>query len=489
MKRLNTFILKSYLGPLVMTFFISMFILVMQFLWRYVDDLIGKGLEWSVMGELLFYASLQVVPMALPLAILLASIMTFGNMGENYELIALKSAGISLSKIMRPLITLTVVTALLAYAFSNNVLPVANLKLVSILHGIRQTRLELDIKERVFYQGVDDFTIKVQDKARDGSMLYDVMIYDHTDRQASNSNVTLADSGKLQMSTDKKNLLLTLFDGVRYDEKVGFSNERRPSNKETQQFRTDVFKKQIAVIQLQGFDFSKTDEGLFKGSDKMKNLKQLSHDIDSIEKERLVYVKTLEGRSELFYFNRMQQPRDERLEAISEAQILNIDSTYHTLSTSKQQMILQNATRLTRDHKQILEDQMRFIQVEDVRLRRHNMELHRKFTLSFACLIFFFIGAPLGAIIRKGGLGMPVVISIFFFIVYYIVDTMGVKFAKEGVWEVYQGMWLSSAILLPIGVFLTYKSATDSSLLNSDAYFMFIRKIKEKLTFFKVINK
>jgi len=175
MKRLNLFILKSYSGPLIMTFFISMFILVMQFLWRYVDDLVGKGLEWHVMGELLFYASLQVVPMALPLAILLASLMSFGNMGENYELIALKSAGVSLRKIMRPITILTVTISLLAYAFSNNVLPVANLKLVSILHGIRETRLELDIKERIFYQGVEDFTIKVEKKNRDGSMLHDTV--------------------------------------------------------------------------------------------------------------------------------------------------------------------------------------------------------------------------------------------------------------------------------------------------------------------------
>lgn len=485
MKRLNRFILISYLGPLVMTFFISMFILVMQFLWRYVDDLVGKGLEWTVMAELLFYASLQVVPMALPLAILLASIMTFGNMGENYELTALKSAGISLSKVMRPLMVLTIITSLLAYAFSNNVLPVANLKLVSILHGIRQTRLELDIKERVFYQGVDDFTIKVEDKARDGSMLYDVMIYDHRDRLASNSNVTLADSGKLQMSADKKNLLLTLFDGVRYDEKADISTERKSSNRQKQEFRTDLFKKQTAIIQLQGFDFSKTDEGLFKGSDRMKNLSQLTNDIDSIEGERKIYIKTLEGRSNLFHFGQLQQPRDQRINAISDAQIMNIDSIYQSYNVSQQQMIVQNATRLTRDQRQVIDDQMRFIQMEDNRLRRHKMELHRKFTLSFACLIFFFIGAPLGAIIRKGGLGMPVVISIFFFVIYYIVDTMGSKFAREGVWEIYQGMWLSSAILLPIGVFLTYKSTTDSTLLNSDAYFIFLRKLKDKVTAFK----
>ncbi|MGQ1948591.1 LptF/LptG family permease [Geofilum sp. OHC36d9] len=485
MKRLNLFILKSYSGPLIMTFFISMFILVMQFLWRYVDDLVGKGLEWHVMGELLFYASLQVVPMALPLAILLASLMSFGNMGENYELIALKSAGVSLLKIMKPITVLTVTISLLAYAFSNNVLPVANLKLVSILHGIRQTRLELDIKERVFYQGVEDFTIKVERKNRDGSMLHDVMIYDHRDRQASNSNVTLADSGKLQMSKDKRNLVLTLYDGVRYDEKIGFGKNSKNSSRDKSQFRTDVFGSEKAIIQLEGFDFSKTNESLFKQGDRMKNLSQLSHDLDSIRGERQVFINSLKTRSSLFYFNKVQQPRDKRLPAIDSATVFNLDSLYLGLNGESKLLILQNASRISRDQKQVLEDQMRFIDREDTRIRRHLMELHRKFTLSFACLIFFFIGAPLGAIIRKGGLGMPVVISIFFFIIYYIVDTMGAKFAREGVWEVYQGMWLSSFVLLPIGIFLTYKSATDSPLLNSDAYFIAIHKFKKRMKSFR----
>ncbi len=468
-----------------MTFLISMFILVMQFLWKYVDDLVGKGLDWGVMLELLFYASLQVVPMALPLAILLASIMTFGNLGENYELTALKSAGVSISRTMRPLIIFVTIISISAYGFSNNVLPVANLKLVSILHGIRQTRLELDIKEKTFYQGVDDFTIKVNKKEKDGSMLHDVMIYDHRDRRAVNSNVTLADSGKLQMSADKKNLLLTLFDGVRYDENVGIGSDKKTQSKKNAEFRTDIFSKQTAVLQVQGFDFSKTDEGLFKGSDRMKNLKQLAHDIDSLEGERQIYINSITDRSQNFYFNRMREPRAERVETISNSDISDIDSIYNELSSQKKQSILQKAIRTTRDNKQVLDDQMRFVKIEDNRLRRHKMEVHRKFTLSFACLIFFFIGAPLGAIIRKGGLGMPVVVSTLFFIAYYIIDTMGSKFAREGVWEIYQGMWLSSAVLLPIGVFLTYKSTTDSALLNSEAYYMFFKKVKDKILFFK----
>ncbi len=482
MKKLHLFIFRSYTGPLIMTFFIAMFILVMQFMWRYVDDLVGKGLEWTVLLELLFYASLQVVPMALPLAILLAALMTFGNLGENYELTALKAAGVSLPKIMMPLIILTMAISGLAYAFSNNVLPVANLKLVSILHGIRETRLELDIKERVFYQGVDDFSIKVEEKDRETNMLREVMIYDHRDRQAANSNVTVADSGKLQISTDKKHLLLTLYDGIRYDERVGpeVGTKRQQQNKDSWMYRKDVFKEQIAIIQLQGFDFSKTDENLFRGGDRMKNLKQISHDLDSIRKERQVFVASLEDRSSHLHFNRMREPRGERLAVIDSSIVINADSVFSALDGNRQLMIIQNAVRSARDHKQTIDDQMRFIEREDVRIRRHQMEFHRKFTLSFACLIFFFIGAPLGAIIRKGGLGMPVVISIFFFVVYYIIDTMGGKFAREGVWFVYQGMWLSSAVLLPVGAFLTYKSATDSTLLNADAYYANLQKFKDR---------
>ncbi|ASB48148.1 LptF/LptG family permease [Alkalitalea saponilacus] len=482
MKKLHLFILKSFIGPLIMTFFIAMFILVMQFLWRYVDDLVGKGLEWTVLGELLFYASLQVVPMALPLAILLAALMTFGNLGENYELTALKAAGVSLLKIMKPISILIVAISGFAYAFSNNVLPVANLKLVSILHGIRETRLEMDIKERVFYRGVDDFSIKVNEKDRETNMLRDVMIYDHRDRHARNSNVTLADSGILQMSADKRHLVLTLYDGIRYDERVTAEGNRRQQRRDSRLFRTDEFRKQVAIMQVHGFDFSRTDESLFRQSDRMKNIAQLTHDLDSIRGERGVFVDLIEDRSSLTYFSRIHQTHANRLEMIDTASVLvNVDSLFLTLEGSQKQMVIQNALRTARDLKQSIDDQMRFIEREDLRIRRHVMEIHRKFTLSFACLIFFFIGAPLGAIIRKGGLGMPVVISIFFFIVYYVIDTMGAKFARDGVWMVHQGMWLSSFVLLPIGIFLTYKSATDSALLNADVYYSNLRKFRETI--------
>ncbi|MCL2072496.1 MAG: LptF/LptG family permease [Marinilabiliaceae bacterium] len=489
MKKLHLFILKSYLGPLILTFFIALFILVMQFLWKYVDDMVGKGLEWLVLAELLFYASLQVVPMAMPLAILLASLMTFGSLGENYELTALKSAGISLPRIMMPLIILTIVISGFAYQFSNNILPVANLKLVSILHGIRETRLELDIKEKVFYDGIDDFTVKVEQKDRETGFLYDVMIYDHRDRQARNSNVTVADSGKFQMSYDKQYLIIKLYDGIRYDEKLDLGNVNKQNKKDPQTFHTDFFKEQTAIVQLQGYDFSKTDESMFRSGDRMKNLNQLIHDLDSLKTERDTQVEGLELRASSFVFSKIRFDERDNYEIIDSAKSINSDSLYHSLSTLQKKTVLEYSLRQARDNKATIEDQIRYIGREESKMRRHEMEIHRKFTLSFACLIFFFIGAPLGAIIRKGGLGLPTVISVLFFVIYYIVDTTGVKFAKEGVWIVYQGMWLSSAILLPIGIFLTYKATTDSTLLNAEAYTIFFQKIQEKIKKFNSPRK
>ena len=483
MKKLHLFILKNYLGPLILTFFIALFILVMQFLWKYVDDMVGKGLEWHVLAELLFYASLQVVPMAMPLAILLASLMTFGSLGENYELTALKSAGISLPRIMMPLIILTISISGFAYQFSNNILPVANLKLVSILHGIRETRLELDIKEKVFYHGIDDFTVKVEEKNKETGYLYDVMIYDHRNRYARNSNVTVADSGKFLMSFDKKSLIIKLFDGIRYDEKLSLAYSSHQPSDDAKNFHTDFFKEQTAVVQIQGYDFTKTDENLFRSGDRMKNLKQLFNDLDSIKMERQIYVKGLEERSVNFAFSKIRFDDRNNYELFDSVKTINNDSIFEVLSTSQKKTILEYALRQARDNKLNIEDQIRYIGREESKMRRHEMEIHRKFTLSFACFIFFFIGAPLGAIIRKGGLGLPTVISILFFVVYYIVDTTGVKFAKEGVWLVFQGMWLSSAVLLPIGIFLTYKATTDSALLNAEVYIIIFQKVRKKINY------
>lgn len=499
MKRLHIFILKSYLNPLIMTFFISLFILVMQFLWRYVDDLVGKGLEVHVLAELMFYASLQVVPMALPLAILLASLMSFGNLGENYELTALKSAGISLPRIMAPLVIFTIIVSYGAFKFSNNILPVANLKLYTLLWSVRQASPEFDIKEKTFYNGLNDFSIKIENKSKTGDMLYDIMIYDHRNQSAKNSNVTVADSGKLQFSDDKKSLKLTLFDGMTYDEKAD-RQKRTVRKKEKQQFRVDHFKKQVALIPMQGMDFNRFDEGLFKGHNRMKNLEQLAYDTDSFQTEKDKHIEQLKPRIKTNYFTlnksinsrakheiEKKAKKDSTLinsfyeKPIEAYAIANLDSVFANFEPQKKVMILENAVRKAKDTKAQIDQKMIDIDKLNYQLVRHKIEWHRKFTLSFACFIFFFIGAPLGAIIRKGGLGMPVVISVLFFIVYYIVDTFGLKVSKEALWPAYMGMWLSTVVLFPVGAFLTYKAASDSALLNADAYVIFFQKLFARL--------
>ncbi|MCW3786704.1 LptF/LptG family permease [Plebeiibacterium sediminum] len=488
MKKLHIFILKSYLGPLVMTFFISLFILVMQILWRYVDDLVGKGLEVSVLIELLFYASLQVIPMALPLAILLASLMAFGNLGENYELTALKSAGISLQRIMAPLIIFSVIISFGAFKFSNNVLPVANLKFTSLMWSVRQSRPEFDIKEKIFYDGLENFSIKIDHKSKNGEMLYDIMIYDHRNEMAGNSNVTIADSGKLQFTEDNKYLKLTLFDGVQYNEEA---DDGRKRNKNNYQFREDHFKQQVAMIPLQGMEFNRMDESNFSSYGKMKNLEQISHDTDSLLEIRQKHIAKLKPQMEKSYFiqrktenNRIGQKNDS-IASTPEPQIetyeaVNVDSVFDSFGAEKKVMILSNAIRRSRDAKTKIDDQLNSMGRVNYHIVRHKIEWHRKFTLSIACLIFFFIGAPLGAIIRKGGLGMPVVISVVFFIIYYIIDTFGYNVSKKEVWPPHFGIWLSSVVLFPIGVFLTYKAATDSAILNSDAYLIFFQKLFKK---------
>ncbi|NPA35864.1 MAG: YjgP/YjgQ family permease [Chlorobi bacterium] len=481
MKKLHVFILKSYAGPLVMTFFIALFILVMQFLFQYVDEMVGKGLEMSVLAELMFYASVQMIPMALPLAILLSSLMTFGNMGENYELTAMKAAGISLQRIMKPLIILTVLISVGAFWFSNNMLPVANLKFYSLFWDVRMAKPELDIKEKIFYNGIDDFSIKIEKKDKNSNLLYDIMIYDHRDRLNRNSNVTLADSGMLKVSDNKHYMTLTLYNGKRYDEKVN-ETRGRLREREKQMFRIDKFSKQVAMIEMDGYNFSRSDENRFKSSYKMKNLKQLKADEDSLNLIKQKKIEGLKRQTEAFTFTKIRytyrKKNDKELKVIdSISSSLSIDSIFNSMRHDRKVIVLEMAIRRAKENKQIIDNQLRGIEIDKKRIIRYEMEKHRKFTLSFACFIFFFIGAPLGAIIRKGGLGMPVVVSILFFIVYYIINTFGEKMAREGLWPVWEGMWLSSFVLLPIGIFLTYKSATDSTLLNADAYVIWFRKL------------
>nr|WP_321408074.1 LptF/LptG family permease [uncultured Carboxylicivirga sp.] len=471
MKKLNLFLIKSYLGPLALTFLISVFILVLQILWKYIDDLVGKGLESSIIAELMFYATMQVIPMALPLAILLASLMTFGSLGENYELTAIKAAGISLPKAMKPLIVITIIISISAFGFSNNILPYANLQFYSIFKDIQQAKPEMEIKEKEFTNGIADFSIKVDKKDKESNLLRGVMIYDQREQNIESNNVTLADSGRLQVSKDKTQMILTLFDGVRYDERNDILKPEKNSI-EHQKLRKDIFKEQINLVDLQGFEFNRSDNQGLASIGAMKNLKQLKSDIDSFQIQKNNQIGRLTKTTINFFpsFDKINNQTN------NTHPTNNQHLSLKELSAKQKEIAIETALHRVRSDKNAIDNQVRLININENKIRKHTIEIHRKYTLSFACFIFFFIGAPLGAIIRKGGLGMPVVISVLFFIAYYIIDTMGIKMAREGIWPVYLGLWLSSFIILPIGIFLTYQSTTDSSLLSSDALLAYFKK-------------
>ncbi|PID93908.1 MAG: permease [Bacteroidetes bacterium] len=472
MKKTDLFILKSYIGPLVMTFFIAVFILLMQFLWKYVDDLVGKGLEWYILAELLFYASATFVPMALPMAILLASLMTMGNLGERYELAALKASGISLRRIMRPLIITTAIIAGVAFFFSNNILPLANLKYQSIFYDVRKQKLALHIEEGVYYHGIDGFVIRVAKKEKDEKTVRGVMIYDHT-----NGNIiptlTIADSGYMTLSEDESHLIFSLFNGANYSESAPKKKQEKAP------FRKMTFQKEVITFDLSQFALSRTNEDLFRKNYRMLNLQQLRMASDSL---RILLDETKENfaRSSIsrFYFlNRLDSIKAPDSVILSH---FPSDELLHNFPEEAQPALLKQAQEVARKSKENITYGLKRIKNQRTNIRKHHVEEHRKFTLSFACLILFFIGAPLGAIIRKGGLGTPLVISVIFFILYHIISTTGQKYVVKGEWMPFFGMWISSFVTLPLGIFLTWKATNDSQLMDAESWTKFYKKLRRK---------
>ncbi len=472
--------LKSFIGPFVATFFISMFVLIMQFLWRMIDEIVGKGLDFAVIAELLSYVAVTLVPMALPLAVLLSSIMTFGSLGENYELIALKSAGISLYRIMKPLVILIIFLTVGAFFFSNNILPVANLKFYSLLYDIRRQKPEMSFKEGIFTNDLEGYSIKIDKINKETGMMYNMLIYNHKDGSG-NYEVTKADSGKM-ISDPKSNVMeLILYHGHSYtDEGMKNANARR-----TFPFRRLKFDKQTVLIELPGNDLKRTDEDGFRSYSMMLNLKQLKDTIASAQ----VFLKQRKAGDAKRMLNtnyrkskNSNPQRDSVLIEKSQGIYNDPDSLFAAFDIEEQRRAVDNALQYAREVKQRTQDDLHYYVARQEGIIKNQLEWHRKFSLSFACFIFFFIGAPLGAIIRKGGLGMPVVVSVLLFIIYYIIDMMGVRSAKEAVISPGMGAWISAFILLPLGIVLTYKSVTDSEMMNTEAYSKFFKNI---LSFFK----
>ena len=445
----------------------------MQFLWKYIDDMVGKGLEWNIIVELLLYASCALIPMAFPLAMLLASIMTFGNLGENYELVAIKASGISLLRIMRPLIVVAIAITLFAFYFSNNILPKTNLKFGALLVSVKKQKPEMVIPEGVFTNEIDGYSIKVNRKSKKDNMMYGLMIYDHTNNKG-NTSVTVADSGFMKISEDKKYMLLTMFNG----ESATNTNPNERGKNRKFPFRREKFGKEVVTIPLEGFDFQRTDENRLRNAYKMMNLDQISHMEDSLYNVfklrvrrfalSLNYPRPL--TKEIINLTEVNDSLKNKMVINQPDTIIDYASLFNSLDPNNKRAIISAAISQARGNHQIINQNLNELYNQKKSINKLTMEKYKKFTWSVACLIFFFIGAPLGAIIRKGGLGMPVVVSILMFITYYMVSISGEKFAREDMWTMSNGMWFSTYIFLPLGVFLTYKSANDSGLLNIETY-------------------
>ena len=479
-KRLYLFVLKSFLPLFAMTFFICLFIVLMQFLWRYIDDLVGKGLDVSTLGELFFYAAVSLVPMALPLSILLASLMVFGNLGEKFELTAMKASGISLLKVMRPLIVLLIFVAIGAFFFQNYALPYSQTKMWTLLFSARQKSPELDIPEGVFYDQIDGYNIFVEKKDRQTGTLHDVMIYD-VSRGFDNTSIIVADSGKMSVTEDKTHLFLRLDNGE------SFENLRSQGNVGMQNvpYRRESFTSKEIMIAFDA-NFNRMDESAMRNQYVGKNIAELQQTIDSVQVRvdsiGSIYTDELRKSQNMGVLPTRREYKGSTIVEVKNLDVqlakpLNIDSVFSAQGSGRRLSYLQQALIKANRHKQDCEFRAMSMKDDLKTIRRHGIEMHKKFTLSLACLVFFFIGAPLGAIIRKGGLGAPLVVSVILFIIYYIIDNTGYKMAREGHIEVWMGMWLSSAVLLPLGVFVTYKAVNDSAVFNIDTYRNFFHRI------------
>lgn len=476
-KRLHIFLLKSFLPLFAMTFFIVLFIVLMQFLWRYIDDLVGKGLSMDVLGELFFYAAVTLVPMALPLAILLASLMTFGNLGEKFELTAMKAAGISLLRTMMPLIILISGVAVGAFYFQNDVLPKAQVKMWTLLFSMKQKSPELEIPEGVFYDQIPGFNIYVESKNKSTGILRNPMIYD-VSKGYDQGTILRADSAQLAFTKDMRHLYLHLWKGEQFD---NLSNQN--TSGQNVPFRRELFAEKEILIPFDA-NFNRLDEQGMRKQYVGKNIQELRQTIDSVQ-ERIdsagnEYSKYLRRipyagvRAEVDPKTRAIKPYKPVAMASGP---LNVDSLIAASPEAMRKLITEQATSKARAQLGEVQFKIEMMKDDYTSVRRHEIELMKKFTLSVACLIFFFIGAPLGAIIRKGGLGTPLVISVILFIIYYIIDNTGYKMARDGHWPVWEGMWISTAILAPLGIYVTWKAMNDSAVFNPDAYRNLLSKL------------
>ncbi len=467
-KKLDTLILKAFVGPFIATFFITLFVLVLQFFWLYIDDLVGKGLETSAILKFTGYVTATMVPLAIPLAILISSIMTFGNLGESFELVAIKSAGIPLLRFMRPLLVTSAFISVGAFLISNFVVPVAKMKMTSMLYDIRVAKPAFDIKEGIFYDKIPGYAIKLGRKEKDGNRISDIIIYEN--QYSLQDNFIVAEKGVMRISDDKKFLEFDMENGWRYQEKGTYNTP----NTDYYRMRFRKFKK---VFDLSSFDVLKSPDSMFKNDFNMLSVKQLGRASDTIRNTMKKMVKERMEKEVMSYLLSAKM-----LPELHHAQTAKINTKARNYGALLPDSAVQTTYARATDKINMIKSSLDLVSADFTQKKKElnffRMEWHKKFSLSFACIVLFIIGAPLGSIIRKGGLGLPLVIAVVFFLIFHLLNIFGEKFVKEGILDPIYGIWLATYILVPVGLFLVYKAMNDSQLFNYEAYFNLVKKIK-----------
>ena len=467
-KKLDIFVVKSFGIMFVGTFFICLFIFIMQLLWLYVDELVGKGIPMDVLMKFFYYAALTLVPKSLPLAVLLAALITFGNFGERMELTAMKAAGVPLLRVMSPLVAFSIGLGMMSFYFQNVTVPYANLQLQTLLISMKQKSPELEIPEGAFYDGIENYNLYVKKKDNNTGMLYGVVIYNMSNG-FENATILKADSGRLETTADKQHLKFVLYHGEQFENlKDGQINSRNIP------YRREQFGEKTMLIEF-STDFDMMDGSFLSSNAMNKNMPQLAHDVDSMsaEQDSISRAYFAQLKSSSYASHQLTKGDTTKLhEFVEKEQVsrVDVDSLFHSSTREQRKKWLESEQRRIKNLGDELSLKAKTVYNADKKIRRHQIEWFYKITMSLSCLVFFLIGAPLGAIIRKGGLGMPIIVSVFTFIVYYILDTSGTKLAREGEIPVWWGTWMSTAVLAPLGVFLTYQANKDSGVFNPDLY-------------------
>ncbi len=513
-KKLDTLVVKAFVGPFVVTFFITLFVLVLQFFWKYIDDLVGKGLDSITILRLTSYVTATAVPLALPLAVLISSIMTFGKLGESFETVAIKSAGIPLLRFMRPLFIISFLISVVAFLFSNYIIPVAQLKFQTLLYDITVAKPAFNLKEGVFFREFEGYTIKIGRKDKDNTTIHNIIIFERNYNLQ--DNIIIAEHGKMNISADKKFLEFYLENGWRYE-------ERGPSYSTNTDYIRLGFKDYKKVFDLSSFKMMPTPDSLFKDNFRMLNVRQLNKTIDSLEKtsgsdlrkrtdreigmnyafarqeikpakEQIVVPKATPSDIKPYESIKLVPPKEPRYNPNNNSVMLAFPPSpgqfaYTMLiPDSARRGVISHTIDKINSQKNSLAIIAEEARMKQKNLRLHQIEWHRKFSLSLACVVLFLIGAPLGSIIRKGGMGMPLVIAVIFFLIFHLLNMFGEKFVREDITSAFLGMWLSTLVLLPIGIFFTYKAMRDSQLFNKEFYYRFFKSIQKLVKQIKLVK-